>query len=856
MSVDAASLVKWFQQRPKWLQEAARRLLVHDRLNEEDIKTLTSICRQEAESLTLEKTTPLPVSAFEKVPTLQTLRLLSISEVKGIEALGPKAPLVLGEKPLTIVYGPNGAGKSGYIRILNNLCGSKNQRRLIGNVFEPPGKASCKVSYSLDQLEKSISWEPQQGQHSDLSGIEIYDAESGHVYVTADNEVAFEPWLLGYFQRLVELCDLVSERLSQDINALLSKKPVMPPQWTTTGAAKWYATLGARTSAQDVAHWCEWPKERQDALDALNARLLQPEPKKEAKKLRDAKVALANFSTELISMKEKMGDGTLVDLVSSKSDAALKRQAASQDAERLFAEMPLKGVGLDSWKLLWEQARAYSEAVAYKGHDFPHTGEAALCVLCQQPLAAEAKSRFISFESFVKGALESLAKSAEERVKSLLDSLPQVTSTADFESQLLALGLADEATGKPYRHFRDGLQKRRDALLDAVVVKDVHPEPDINLLTDVAVRMASLEEQASSLDQDSNEPQKTDVRSQSMDLEARRWLSQQRVSVEAEIQRLKSIATLREAQKLAITTHLSSKKSEVAQLVISQAFISRFIEELKRLNATRIQVELVQSHAAKGRVYHRIQLKNAQIKAEPETVLSEGERRIVSLAVFLADVEGADANTPFVFDDPISSLDQDYEESVVARLVTLAGKRQVIVFTHRISLVVMLHEAADSAAVDTKVVALQREEWGAGEPCEPPLEVLKPQSAISGLVDRVKRAQRSLQEKGKSEYENQATLACRETRILIERLVEDTLLSNVVRRFRRGVQTYNKIMSLGKITKQDCKLIDDMMTKFSRYEHSQPFETPVAIPMPDELLEDLNRLRDWASEFSKRKVET
>ena len=58
----------------------------------------------------------------------------------------------------------------------------------------------------------------------------------------------------------------------------------------------------------------------------------------------------------------------------------------------------------------------------------------------------------------------------------------------------------------------------------------------------------------------------------------------------------------------------------------------------------------------------------------------------MSIAAFLADVEAETASTPCVFDDPISSLDQDYEELTAARLVELCKVRQVIVFTHRLGL--------------------------------------------------------------------------------------------------------------------------------------------------------------------------
>ena len=91
-------------------------------------------------------------------------------------------------------------------------------------------------------------------------------------------------------------------------------------------------------------------------------------------------------------------------------------------------------------------------------------------------------------------------------------------------------------------------------------------------------------------------------------------------------------------------------------------------------------------------------------------------------------------------------------------------------------------------------------------------------------------------------------------RILVERMVEDTLLNKVVCRFRRAVHAQKKIASLAKIKPEDCQLIDEFMTKYSRYEHSQPSEAPVPLPEPDEIAADLTRLQAWLSEFSGREI--
>ena len=85
-------------------------------------------------------------------------------------------------------------------------------------------------------------------------------------------------------------------------------------------------------------------------------------------------------------------------------------------------------------------------------------------------------------------------------------------------------------------------------------------------------------------------------------------------------------------------------------------------------------------------------------------------------------------------------------------------------------------------------------------------------------------------------------------------MVENDLLADVVQRFRRDIMTKGKIMKLSKITLEDCKFIDDMMTKFSQYEHSQSNETPVPIPDPDTLGEELVKLKEWLSRFENRQI--
>ena len=527
-------------------------------------------------------------------------------------------------------------------------------------------------------------------------------------------------------------------------------------------------------------------------------------------------------------------------------------KAAAEDAAAAFAGAPLQGVGQESWKLLWEQARAYSEMIAYPAKPFPVTEGDARCLLCQQPLAGEARVRLVSFEAFVKGKLEELAKAAEARWAQLRDALPEVPAEDVFNERLTTLGLDDEAAAKAYRRHREALQTRNDAIPTCDSAGKLPPAPTDELATGLNALADTLETQAQTFDEDARKGDKTEVKKAAREMEARKWLSEQKAAVEVEFGRLQNITAIEEARRLTNTTALSSKKAELSQILVSDAFIARFQAELQALSAARLQVELVQTRTTKGHVYHQLRLTNAKIKAPMSEVLSEGERRVVSLAAFLADVGGIEASTPFVFDDPISSLDQDYEESVVARLVALAKTRQVIVFTHRLSLLTLLEAALEAAGANVRVVSLNREPWGSGEPGDTPFPARKPKAALNGLLDAVKRARKVLNDTGTADYEIHAKAICRDTRIMLERLVEDTLLNGVVLRFRRSVQTDNRIAQLGKIQTADCKLIDDMMTKYSRYEHSQSKEAPVALPPPDEIAADLVTLQTWYKAFTDR----
>lgn len=416
-----------------------------------------------------------------------------------------------------------------------------------------------------------------------------------------------------------------------------------------------------------------------------------------------------------------------------------------------------------------------------------------------------------------------------------------------------AAGISQDELANQVVEFFKQLQTRKDLL------PGIHSEEDIpnaplapKWIEEAQTYSKHLGECAEQCDEDAKTGTQTDLRKNLDSLEARKWLSEHRKYIDEEVAYLSLMADLHEAKKLTSTEALSKKKGELAEALITDAFAQRFNDELTALKASQVKVELVKTKVSKGRVLHKLRLRDASQNLSE--VLSEGENRIVSIAAFLADVTGKGNKAPFIFDDPISSLDQNYEEAVVERLIKLSHDRQIIIFTHRLSLLGTIKHFAEKKSLKLDVKHIRAAEWGTGEPAPLPISQSDIKASLNMLINedcaKVKKASEN------RDFKQEETLKksiCSEFRILVERSIENDLLCGVVQRFQRPVQTL-KIKELSKLNGEDINFFDSLMTKYSGFEHSQPLESPVNLPKLEELLEDLTSLKTWREEYAKRRA--
>lgn len=847
-----ASLAKWFSERPQWLQIAATRLLQQSELFDKDVSELTTLCQQEADGKLPKTTCSFPSTVFPQ-GTAGTLRLCSISDVEGINALAPKKPLEFGKGNLTVIYGSNGSGKSGYVRLLKHVCGARETGTLYCNVFKPGSivQKAC-ISFEQDGIPKTHIW-PEQGISDELNCVDIFDNSLDKVFVSFEDEVSYEPQILSFFSSLIFTCEKVASALDLETNRHQSKMPNIPADKKETPEGIWYENnINERTTPQDIDENCVFRSIDETEMQTLQQRLAEQSPAEKAKQLRNQKQHIDTLVEDAKKYLEQLSDENYRRIIAAKKKSILKKASADTAAEKMFSGSELEGIGSDVWKELWEAARKYSVSAAYTEAEYPNVSDGSRCVLCHQPLTQETKDRLISFENFVKGELQKAATDAAREYEIAYQTIEALPTSDMLKTLIDAAGIQKEEFASQVMEFFAQLKARKDQL-SGIDSEEAIPDqvPPTKWIEQANIRSKNLSELAAEYDEDANSDNREEIKEKLNSLQARKWLCEHRSAIDEEVTRLKLLDQIQRAKKLADTTALSKKKGELSEALITDAFVKRFNEELKVLGASQVKVEFVKSKVLKGSVLHKIQLRGASQNRLVD-VLSEGENRIVSIAAFLADVTGKSNQAPFVFDDPISSLDQRYEEAVIQRLIKLSQDKQVIVFTHRLSLLGTVRHFAEKKSIKLDVVSVRSADWGTGEPAPIPLSQSDIKTALNTLMNQQYQDAKKASKNGEFEHaEILLKSICSDFRTLVERSIENDLLCGVVQRFQRPIHTI-KLKNLAKLKPDDCNLLDSLMTKYSRFEHSQPTESPVELPKLDELLEDMTSLKIWREEYAER----
>lgn len=129
------------------------------------------------------------------------------------------------------------------------------------------------------------------------------------------------------------------------------------------------------------------------------------------------------------------------------------------------------------------------------------------------------------------------------------------------------------------------------------------------------------------------------------------------------------------------TKGISTLAKTAGQHLVTDNLKVKFQEELDAMGLSKLQVNLEEASASRGKSYMQIHLTN---DAAAKEILSEGEQKGVALALFIAERRMQLTNNPIILDDPVNSLDHRITGKFIERLTKL--NNQIIIFSHNILL--------------------------------------------------------------------------------------------------------------------------------------------------------------------------
>ena len=714
----------WVKDLHLWEQDAFRRIYENESgdMTDFDVAEVVELLKKQHQlsETTLEARPPSELA--DRLRPQSQFVFNSVGGLKNVNAIDKNSDLEFEPNGLTIIYGDNGSGKSGYTRMLKGACYARSpEKKIHSNIFaeEDSGQQPSAIFKWKDQSgdNNSQRWHVGDTPLKFLqSSVAVFDSKCARVHVDEKNEIRIDLYGVEMLENLVRAFGRVKEKLNAE------QKSIAFIDIGALGFAEMGDTEVGRL-ARKLGNENQSAKELEKLSDSFNSLAQMSDSERDTLSIREKEKNTSNPKEEARNLRSfldrfKAMRGRVIGLGKLLSDRAVDsakavaesfqnaKNAACSAQNNLSGYLP--GTGGDRWRSLLDAALEFSRK-AYSDKEFPHVGDGAKCVLCQQFLAKEGVDNLRAFQKFLADKTEKNFRETSKEFEKSKNSIGEISvdnALNDSMSAEICNRCSASLCGNIKKHL-ESLENRKRQIISAMESgewNNIAPVSHDGIGNDIDKAIDGIEN--SILSMEGNAKKREANMAEYRELADRAMLCKNRSSVEKRVSQLKAKSALLDCVQETGTTKISLFVRELTQETLTEKMKNRIRKENDALGVGHITINF-DAGVRKGEplgqisfadIFVRERKNNRHIKVSD--VLSEGEHRAIAIAAFLAEVGVYNAVRCIVFDDPVSSLDHQRRDAVAKRLVEeISGQRQVIIFTHDLVFVNQLRTHAKEKSV-------------------------------------------------------------------------------------------------------------------------------------------------------------
>lgn len=853
---------QWASKLPYWEQSALFKILQNEAFIDSDYDQLLQYLLEDAELA--EQSNPRPEIMLSQGtgPIAQThthkTQLVKIFNARNVNALVPGQTLSFGSA-LTVVFGANGSGKSGYARVLGCVGFTRGDKEILPDVTDPEcinAIPSGDIEVSDGNSNKIIHYDGNS-RLAGLASFYVFDSTSVRSHLNEENAFSFSPAGLSVLTQLAAITDKVRERLQSRISEYSKPHDFDILFQDESDVRRLIRELGTTTDLKALQKLAALTTDEQRRLDELDIEIAKLKTQNIPDQIKSLKLKIDDLEKlikRLNNAQEGLSD-TLIANISNTIELCREHQSQAQKVGLdQFKSEYFTQTGSALWRQFIESAKALAESEQSAEKIYPRDGDH--CLLCHQSLSTEARNLLLRLWEYLKGE----AQTKMEKIHLVLEAKRKELVNIDldfFDEQSVYyrhLHECDQGLTCKVVNFVESCRKRRENVLQMITtLSKVSLAPLVDHeMSEIKLIITKVKKQLDDLEKKNPVQEIAKLVKEQVLLKHRRLLGQYHQKMENYV---KKQIWVQQASKIGGSTkHITDEYNDLFRRLVTERYLKQFEQILKDLGRP-LKVK-VQTKGKKGEALKQIVLEagpSSQIeKAGPDKVLSEGEKRAVALADFLTEVALDEASSGIILDDPITSLDFEWKETITPILVQEAKSRQVVIFTHDLHFLYLLKKFSEREPVEMLTHWIKRGDNDG----KPGYVFLENSPAMERDYRNTQRA-RDLHGKLKNAPPEEQEALIKEGFGAIRTTYEAFVIFDL---FKEVVMRFNERISIGRLKDiiWDNSIVDEVVAKtelLSKYieGHLHSDISLAQKPTPDMLLTEIEAFEALKKKFNELK---